>query len=225
MSLGLSVNKEKNGLLLAYLTNQIPGINLRKLLKIIYLIDEHFMKKRGYPFTWFDYYAWGKGPVAPEVYEIKNGAFHEFVSTNVSTERKHIITSNLDPIKVANSAKEQFGKNELNDINRLIEKYGRYSADELSDLTHVGHSLWTKTVVANNVKFDEEKKKSGYKINFDLLFPAGDKRLDIYKNACHDMELQSQLLSINKGKKVRLKVVTPSEREKYLIPGYKPALP
>lgn len=77
MSLGITVNKEKNGLLMAYIAEQINGVTLRKLLKITYLIDEKFMKQRGFPLTWFDYYAWEKGPVAPEVYEIKNGAFHD----------------------------------------------------------------------------------------------------------------------------------------------------
>ena len=75
MSYGISVNKERNGALLAYIAKNVPYINLRKLLKIIYLIDEKFMELRGFPLTWFDYYAWAKGPVAPEVYDIKNGAF------------------------------------------------------------------------------------------------------------------------------------------------------
>ena len=67
MSLGITANREKNGALLAYIASNIPGINLRKLLKVVYLIDEQFMKLRGFPLTWFDYYAWAKGPVAPEV--------------------------------------------------------------------------------------------------------------------------------------------------------------
>ena len=35
MSLGNTVNKEKNGALLAYVAENVPCINLRKLLKII----------------------------------------------------------------------------------------------------------------------------------------------------------------------------------------------
>ena len=77
MSLGLTVNKHKNGVLIAYIAQSILDINLRKLLKLIYLIDEKFMEQRGFPLTWFDYYAWERGPVAPEVYEIKNGAFQD----------------------------------------------------------------------------------------------------------------------------------------------------
>ena len=80
MSLGVAANREKNGALLAYIAKNIPNIHLRKLLKIIYLIDEEFMKLRAFPLTWFDYYVWAKGPVAPEVYDVKNGAFSEYVT-------------------------------------------------------------------------------------------------------------------------------------------------
>ena len=55
MSLGISVNKDKNGALLAYIAEKNPNIHLRKLLKMVYLIDEKFMELRGFPLTWFNY--------------------------------------------------------------------------------------------------------------------------------------------------------------------------
>ncbi len=57
MSYGVSIYKKRNGMLIAYIANRIPNIHLRKLLKIIYLMDDHFMKLRGIPLTWFDYQA------------------------------------------------------------------------------------------------------------------------------------------------------------------------
>ena len=71
VSLGIQANRVRIGALLAYIANKVPGITMRKMLKIIYLIDERFMRLRGFPFTWLDYYVWEKGPVAPEVYSIK----------------------------------------------------------------------------------------------------------------------------------------------------------
>ncbi|MDE7338310.1 MAG: SocA family protein [Bacteroidales bacterium] len=79
-SSNVGIQNTKNGMLLAYIANRVPDIHLRKLLKIVYLIDEFFVKKRGYPLTWFTYYAWAKGPVAREVYNVKNGNFREFVT-------------------------------------------------------------------------------------------------------------------------------------------------
>ena len=46
MSFGYTVNKEKNGVLLAYLAERIPNITLRKLLKLVYLTDEKFNIER-----------------------------------------------------------------------------------------------------------------------------------------------------------------------------------
>ncbi|MDE6654361.1 MAG: SocA family protein, partial [Muribaculaceae bacterium] len=62
MSLGITANRIKTGALLAYIANKVPNINMRKMLKIVYLIDERFMQLRGFPFTWLDYYVWEKGP-------------------------------------------------------------------------------------------------------------------------------------------------------------------
>lgn len=223
VSLGISVNRDKNGMLLAYIANNIPNIHLRKLLKIIYLIDEHFMKMRGFPLTWFDYYAWAKGPVAPEVYEIKNGAFGEFVSYHRSVNEKRIV--NLVP-DVTGRIKDVFNESETIEIDKLIATYRTCSADELSALTHVEDSIWSKVVTDNQLVFDENTKTSDCQIKFEDLFKHKDWRLGIYEDARWSMEFQAQLSSNrNPNHRIQLQVISPSEREKYSIPVYVPAIP
>ena len=78
-SLGVTSNKAKVGALLAYLCYRMPNVQLRKLLKVLYLIDEASVRSRAIPMTWLDYYVWEKGPVAPEVYQIKNKAFSKSI--------------------------------------------------------------------------------------------------------------------------------------------------
>ena len=95
MSFGSTVNMEKNGALLAYIAEKNPCIHLRKLLKMVYLIDEKFMEKRGFPLTWFNYQAWEKGPVAPEVYAVKEGAFSDYVKCQKNKDGKNIVTPAL----------------------------------------------------------------------------------------------------------------------------------
>ena len=92
MSFGYTVNKEKNGVLLAYLTERIPNVTLRKLLKLVYLTDEKFTIERGFPLTWFNYFAWKKGPVAPEVYDVKNGSFADFVQCHRNSNDKYEVS-------------------------------------------------------------------------------------------------------------------------------------
>ncbi len=223
MSLGITVNKEKNGILLAYIANNIPNIHLRKLLKIIYLMDEHFMKMRGFPLTWFDYYAWAKGPVAPEVYEIKNGAFDKFVSYHRTESEKRIVNMVSN---VSLRIKDAFSESETIEIDKLIKTYRTSSADELSELTHVKDSIWSKVVAENQLVFDESTKTSDCQIKLEELFTHSDWRVDIYEDARWSMEFQAQLSSNrNPSHRIQLQVVSPSEREQYRIPVYSPAIP
>lgn len=194
MSLGITVNQHKNGILLAYIANKIPNIRLRKLLKIVYLIDEYFMKMRGFPLTWFEYYAWAKGPVAPEVYDIKNNAFAEFVSLKRDENNKCIINS-VQPYEfLIYKEMDEFSQSEISAIDKLLAEYKDKSADELSDLTHVPDSIWSKVVAQNHISFDIQKT-SEYPVPLTMLFEDGDERLDVFEDAEWNMEFQAMLNS------------------------------
>ena len=92
-SLGVTSNKAKVGALLAYLCYRMPNVQLRKLLKVLYLIDEASVRSRAIPMTWLDYYVWEKGPVAPEVYQIKNKAFSDYVTCHLENDDKWHVSS------------------------------------------------------------------------------------------------------------------------------------
>lgn len=192
MSLGITVNYHKNGILLAYIANKIPNIRLRKLLKIIYLIDEHFMKMRGFPLTWFEYYAWAKGPVAPEVYAVKDRAFSEFVSLKRDENGKCIINSVQPHEFFIYKEMNEFSQSEISAIDRLLAEYKDKSADELSDITHVPDSIWSKIVDKNHISFDLQKT-SGFPIPLTMLFEDGDYRHEVFEDAEWNMEYQAML--------------------------------
>ncbi len=193
MSLGITVNQHKNGILLAYITNKIPDVHLRKLLKIVYLIDEHFTRMRGFPLTWFDYYAWEKGPVAPDVYAIKNGAFSEYVSATRNEEGQWLVNSVQPHEFLIYKEMDEFSQSEISEIDKLLAKYKDCTADELSGITHVADSLWSKVVARNNILFGENGSKSECRIPLTMLFEEGDKRLEIYDDAQWNMEFQAML--------------------------------
>lgn len=192
MSLGISVNRHKNGILLAYISNKIPNIRLRKLLKIIYLIDEHFTESRGFPLTWFDYYAWAKGPVAPEVYAIKENAFAEFVSLRRDEQGKCIVNSVQPCEYLIFKDMQEFSRSEISAIDRLLAEFKDKSADDLSDITHSPDSLWSKVVRDNHLSF-ETKGTSDVMIPLTGLFNDGDCRLEVFEDARWNMEYQAML--------------------------------
>lgn len=223
MSIGTIVNGYKNGILLAYIADKIPGIHLRKLLKIIYLMDEYFMKVRGFPLTWFEYFAWEKGPVALDVYNIKNGAFEKFVKYYRTDVDKTII--NLIP-NISELLEATFSKKELGIIDKLIFLYKDHTADELSDITHIKDSLWSKVVDANGIVFDRDHRVSNCRIYLETLFSKDDWRLAKYRDALWSMEFEAKLSSdSNPEHKIQLHVVLPSEKEEYRSKVYSPAIP
>ncbi len=193
MSLGVTANQRRNGALLAYIANKVPGINLRKLLKIIYLIDEKFITLRGFPLTWFDYYVWVKGPVAPEVYDIKNSNkyFADFVKAERSADNKVIVTPLFAIDQNPTGPFGELSEYDISIIDEELRKYGDKSADWLTDQTHTPDALWSKAKRANNVEF--VNGKSDCKMDLTELISTNPDFLDIYEDAEWNMVFQARL--------------------------------
>lgn len=192
MSLGSSINKNRNGALLAYIAKNVPSINLRKLLKIVYLIDEKFMKLRGFPLTWFDYYAWAKGPVAPEVYDIKNGAFNDYVTCMENNEHKYIVDSVITNKYQVLKQMEDYSQYEMEVIDSVLSIYGFMSADDLTDITHEENSLWSRVVAEHKLSFENESK-SNVAIPLTILNEGDAEKMETYDDARWNIEFQALL--------------------------------
>jgi len=186
MDFSTTKNRDKNGALLAYICQNVKGINLRKLIKLVYLIDEKFVRNRCFPLTWFTYYAWEKGPVSPEVYNIKNGNFSEHVSCRKNSEGQNIISPVLKNNYQLIKNMDYFSQYEMSLIDSVIYEFGNKSADELSDLTHKNDSLWTKTVQSNDVVF--ENGKSDVEIKLEEINDDEEKK-EIYNEALEYMQI------------------------------------
>lgn len=186
MSLGFTTNKEKNGVLLAYITNSISNINLRKLLKLVYLIDEKFMESRGFPLTWFDYYAWEKGPVAPEIYEIRNGVFSDYVECFKNENEKNIVRVSIQNKHQILKKTDIFSQFEMRIIDDIISKYKDKTADELSEITHEENSLWSTIIRESNVIFIDGK--SDIPIPLTKLIEGNTEKEETYNEALEYMQ-------------------------------------
>lgn len=185
MSFGYTVNKEKNGVLLAYLAERIPNVTLRKLLKLVYLTDEKFTIERGFPLTWFNYFAWKKGPVAPEVYDVKNGSFADFVQCHRNSNDKYKIS----PVSGAltEDRLNLYSRYEMNMIDEIISKYGSMSADELTDITHLENTLWSKVVNENKLTFSDSGR-SDCEIHLNRLIEGDEEKEEVLEDALEYMQ-------------------------------------
>lgn len=193
LSLGIKANKEKIGVLLAYIAFHTENINLRKLLKLVFLIDESYVTEKGYPLTWLDYYVWKKGPVAVDVYKIKNNTesiFNDYVYSVKSENGKYIIkpTNNFSFDK----GLMQFSENQISFIDNILSKYGALSADELSDITHQENTLWSKAVKDNSIDFSNtEIGCTDIKLNLKDLLDKDN--IDIYEDAFECAMFEAEL--------------------------------
>ncbi|GAP72688.1 hypothetical protein SAMD00024442_4_36 [Candidatus Symbiothrix dinenymphae] len=193
MCLGIQANKVKIGVLLAYLCSKIENINLRKLMKLVFLIDEAYVKENGYPLTWMDYYVWEKGPVAPKIYNIKNngGIFSNYVKTvKKTTDGKHYVypATGFD----IEGGLAEFGEYHLEVINSIIQKYGHLSADELSDVTHTEDSIWSIAVKGNRLDF-KNAGKTDIKLDLITLIKGDSDKYNAYVDALENMQFTAAL--------------------------------
>lgn len=176
------MDKSKIGNLLAYISVAIPNVNLRKLIKLVYLIDERSVKSRGLSVTWLDYYAWEKGPVAPRIYEIKQdngGVFSQYISSSRNAEGKVIIASKISKSDSA----IQFSKKELKLIDSILLEYGNMSADDLSDITHSDNGLWDIAIKKHNPDFKKSCGRSDIKLDLEDLISGDEEKMGVYEDA------------------------------------------
>lgn len=192
MCIGVAANKEKIADLLVYLSSRIESINLKKLLKLIYLIDEHSVKERGIPVSWLEYKAWHYGPVAPVVYDIKNNG-------GIFADDLHVFKNEMGKYVILPKRKtelQQFSKKEMFIVDMVIAKYGDLTAEQLSELTHEPGGLWDSTVTRNKLSFEAGKDQSDIAINLrDLLSGSS---LDSYNEAEECVRFQAELNKVMK---------------------------
>jgi uncharacterized phage-associated protein len=193
MCLGIQANKIKIGVLLAYLSSKIEGINLRKLIKLVFLIDELYVKENGYPLTWMDYYVWEKGPVAPEIYNIKNngGIFSNYIKVVKNTKDRRYYIYPVSSFYLEEGLSE-FGEYHLEMIDSVIQKYGHLSADELSDMTHKEDSIWSIVVKENKLDFKKDSK-TNIKLDLTALIKEDSGKYNAYLDALENIQFTAAL--------------------------------
>lgn len=189
MCLGIAVNKDKIGNLLALLATRLKPLYQTKMIKMVYLIDELKVKDNGVPLTWLDYKVWQFGPVAPELYYLRdnNTVFSNYVGAVRDSNGTLIV-----PKQEFNKSK--FSARDMRIIEEAIRLYGNMNAEELVDLTHGEGSLWSITKDENNIDFSSQiANTSNISMNLSRLIDD-DEKLDNYYGAKDTMMFKSELL-------------------------------
>lgn len=203
MGMYRSINNEKIGNILNYLSANIEYLSMTKALKLLYIIDESSIKETGSPITWLDYKVWEMGPVAVDIYnEIKRNEIICYQGKEL-TVSEYIVLNLVD-----NAGREEiylkpkvdfndqiFNKYELNLLDLTVFKFGNWNASELIKYLHEENSLWHKIVKQHNLEviFATGKKRTNYSIEFTELIQDNPILSLANKAAQEALEFQQRL--------------------------------
>jgi uncharacterized phage-associated protein len=191
-----TLQNDKIGNLLIYLADKMKDLGITKALKLLYLIDEMAVREIGTPVTWLEYKVWEMGPVAVDIYNEIKHLEHSPLSSYINIEIKQAFDYESTIIVPA----KEFDDSEFNDyeidlLDRVIEKYGSFSAKKLIDILHQEGTLWHKNVIKNELQFAFSiyNKRSNVTIELADLIADNDLKLTAYKSAVNALEFQTQL--------------------------------
>lgn len=184
---------DKIGNLMLWLSHSIPCLYLTKLLKLLYLVDEHAVKQIGTPVTWLTYKAWQFGPVPTVVYNDISFDDTKLFGDFIKAIREGLRIPDtyqgkgyrIEPNRALD--KSAFSQKEAAIIQEVVHHYGKKSTSELIELLHTEHSLWDR--VYQEKKLEEhfkyaEYNTSPFEIDLTELIRGDEEKLSRY----HAME-------------------------------------
>ena len=132
--------KEKLANTIIYFAEKVPDLSKTKLIKLLYLLEESYVKEYYIPFLDIDFEVWQAGPVNRETYiDLSDDPiiFKGYI------EREH----SLDNINTYVKSIKEFSDDEFSDIeiemmDFIITHFGDKSATELVEYTHRLGSAW-----------------------------------------------------------------------------------
>ncbi|ADB42945.1 Panacea domain-containing protein [Spirosoma linguale] len=129
---------DKIGNLMVYITDRLGATSKTKLLKLVYIIEEEYIKQAGVPLTPLSFTHLPKGPVST------------FINNQINKNREPLNRYvRIDKVNdqcwirpIVDFSDDEFSEFDLQVINEVLERFGRYNADALIDYTHREGSIW-----------------------------------------------------------------------------------
>lgn len=180
-----------------YFAENTNELSKTKLLKLVYLAEELFVKNHATPFLGVPFYAWQFGPVQRELWanldpSLKGSSLiSEFVS-NEFDGNKYLVK----PLKAFND--DEFSEDEMLILQHIAQEFKFHDAQHLVFITHKGTSLWHKTVSKEDglmERFESRKQTTS-----DIILDFGDlierKEIrDFYYNQLEMLDFNNSLKS------------------------------
>ena len=168
----------KIGNTIVFLSLRVPDLSKTKLLKLLYILEESFVKQYYIPFLGLEFEVWQAGPVARDI-------FIDLSDNPVLLEEYIVIEKDSDStyIKaIKDFSDDEFSDNEIEMMEDLSSKLAQRSARDLVNFTHRKGSNWYQIAKSTGLLEKFEKKlanSSEEKIDFTwYLDPKGKETYD-----------------------------------------------
>ncbi|SEF42129.1 Panacea domain-containing protein [Flavobacterium urumqiense] len=170
---------DKLGNALIYLIDKMGSLPKTSLLKLVYIIEEKSIEKRGMPFFNLDFEVWKFGPVCQNLYV----EFSEEPILLKNFIKKTNIKNGFVFDKNACFNDDEFSDSDIFLIDEIINEFSGANCNDLVAYTHRESSLWYNTAKENGVLellLNEEIPTTNLKIDFTELIKNEPSKLEFY---------------------------------------------
>lgn len=130
--------KEKLANTIIYFAEKVPDLSKTKLIKLMYLLEESFVKKYNIPFLDIDFEVWQAGPVNRETYiELSDDPIilNGYITRGCDLDNTYIRS-------IKKFSDDEFSDNEIEMLDFIINHFGDKTAKELVEYAHRPGSAW-----------------------------------------------------------------------------------
>lgn len=178
---------DKIGNAMVFFAEKIDDLSKTKLLKLIYLAEEFFVRKFNIPMFGLEFDIWQAGPVSKEIFIDLSEEKPSIFSNYVRTEKGEVGT-NVRP--QTHFSDDEFSDDELESLEFIYNKFGSMTATALVNYVHRKNSLWYKIAKEKGLLEIFEggySNSSDEKIDFTRILD--EKGLEKYIDQIHFKEL------------------------------------
>jgi uncharacterized phage-associated protein len=171
----------KIGNAIIYFSERIEQLSKTKLLKLLYILDELAIKKSGIPVLNLKFKVWKFGPVCEDLFvELSSDTmlFKNYITKEQSGENAYIL-----PKQAFDDA--EFSQNDLDELDFVIEAFGRKTAKELVSYTHRANAPWYNTAKKHGVLdllLTEQVNNTEFVIDMGELVQYDERKYAIYQD-------------------------------------------
>lgn len=192
---------QKIGNIITYIFSKLnkETLSLKKVIKLLYFIDEMSVSKSGAPITMLKYQAWIQGPVPKDIFyaaaDISKNRSNSQIGLENYIEVEEKLFNNKPFMSLSSKVEPNIDlitKYEIKIIDSILSKYGEWNGKQLEKETHKKGGLWDEVVEQNDLKQHfKDKKTSECFIDFVNLINDDLKKLN------YDSSIQSHQFDNN----------------------------